>query len=83
MDGILNRLHVATPAPRDGKSRPPCIPPSVIAMKRQMADKENRKRKLEREIELAEGDDYVLGKAEHPQPVAVMPLACANHCHEP
>lgn len=26
VDGILNRLHVAMPAPRDEKSRPPCIP---------------------------------------------------------
>ncbi|KAI8441288.1 hypothetical protein MSG28_014923 [Choristoneura fumiferana] len=27
VDGILNRLHVATPSPRDGKPRPPSIPP--------------------------------------------------------
>ena len=26
VDGILNRLHVAMPAPRDEKARPPCIP---------------------------------------------------------
>lgn len=26
VDGILNRLHVAMPASRDEKARPPCIP---------------------------------------------------------
>jgi hypothetical protein len=26
VDGILNRLRVAMPAPRDEKARPPCIP---------------------------------------------------------
>ncbi|XP_063371046.1 nucleolar GTP-binding protein 1 isoform X1 [Cydia amplana] len=60
VDGILNRLHVATPSPRDGKARPPVIPPSVLAKKQQAADREARKRKLEREIEVEEGDDYVL-----------------------
>jgi nucleolar GTP-binding protein len=57
VDGLLNRLHVAVPKPRDDKPRPPCIPESVL-VKRQA--KESRKRKLEREIELEEGDDYVL-----------------------
>ncbi|KAJ3638134.1 hypothetical protein MTP99_001540 [Tenebrio molitor] len=57
VDGLLNRLHVAVPKPRDDKPRPPCIPESVL-VKRQV--KESRKRKLEREIELEEGDDYVL-----------------------
>ncbi|XP_060808744.1 nucleolar GTP-binding protein 1 [Amyelois transitella] len=56
VDGILNRLHVAMPAPRDTKPRPPVIPPQVAA-RRERAD---RKRKLEREIELELGDDYVL-----------------------
>ncbi|XP_045508258.1 nucleolar GTP-binding protein 1 [Colias croceus] len=56
VDGILNRLHVAVPTPRDGKARPPVIPPGVLAKR----EKEGRKRKLEREIELEEGDDYVL-----------------------
>ncbi|XP_047513846.1 nucleolar GTP-binding protein 1 [Pieris napi] len=59
VDGILNRLHVAVPSPRDDKIRPPVIPPRVLA-KREKMEKENRKRKLEREIELEEGDDYVL-----------------------
>lgn len=26
VEGVLNRLHVAMPAQRDGKPRPPCIP---------------------------------------------------------
>ncbi|XP_073964647.1 nucleolar GTP-binding protein 1 [Choristoneura fumiferana] len=60
VDGILNRLHVATPSPRDGKPRPPSIPPQVLARKQAQADRDARKRKLEREIELEEGDDYVL-----------------------
>lgn len=58
MDGVLNRLHVAIPKPRDEKPRPPCIPESVLAKRREQAEK--RKRKLERDIELEEGDDYVL-----------------------
>ncbi|KOB68503.1 Nucleolar GTP-binding protein 1 [Operophtera brumata] len=64
VDGILNRLHVATPAPRDARARPPCIPAGVLAKKQAMADKESRKRKLEREIELEEGDDYKLAELE-------------------
>ncbi|XP_019868481.2 nucleolar GTP-binding protein 1 [Aethina tumida] len=58
VDGVLNRLHVAVPKPRDDKVRAPCIPESVLAKKLQTAEK--RKRKLERDIELEEGDDYVL-----------------------
>lgn len=60
VDGILNRLHVALPSPRDNKDRPPVIPPSVAAKKQQQAERESRKRKLEREIEVEQGDDYVL-----------------------
>ncbi|XP_026316431.1 nucleolar GTP-binding protein 1 [Hyposmocoma kahamanoa] len=60
VDGVLNRLHVALPAPRDSKPRPAVIPPQVALKKQQAADKASRKRKLEREIELEEGDDYVL-----------------------
>ncbi|KPI96700.1 putative nucleolar GTP-binding protein 1 [Papilio xuthus] len=60
VDGILNRLHVAVPAARDGKARPAVIPAAAAARLQQRANKENRKRKLEREIELEQGDDYVL-----------------------
>lgn len=58
VDGILNRLHVALPKPRDDKFRPPTIPENVLIKKQQMGEK--RKHKLEREIELEQGDDYVL-----------------------
>ncbi|CAH2013349.1 unnamed protein product [Acanthoscelides obtectus] len=64
VDGILNCLHVAVPKPRDGKPRPPCIPESVLA-KRQQQNNEKRKRKLEREIEIEEGDDYILDLHKH------------------
>lgn len=60
VDGILNRLHVALPQSRDQKVRPPCIPESVLKKKQEKAEKVERKRKLEREIEEEMGDDYVL-----------------------
>ncbi|XP_076236805.1 nucleolar GTP-binding protein 1 isoform X2 [Calliopsis andreniformis] len=59
VEGLLNRLHVAQPVPRDNKVRAPCIPESVLK-KRQAAQEETMKRKLEREIEEEMGDDYVL-----------------------
>ncbi|KAK2587318.1 hypothetical protein KPH14_003037 [Odynerus spinipes] len=60
VEGILNRLHVAQPVPRDGKVRAPCIPETVLRKKQAAAEKLERKRKLEREIEEEMGDDYVL-----------------------
>lgn len=63
VDGVLNRLHVAMPKPRDDKVRAPCIPESVLA-KRQLKQ-EKRKRKLERDIELEMGDDYTLDLKKH------------------
>lgn len=63
VDGILNRLHVALPAPRDARPRPPVIPPAVLAKRELKEQRESRKRKLEREIEVEMGDDYVLGKS--------------------
>ncbi|CAH1403819.1 unnamed protein product [Nezara viridula] len=69
VDGILNRLHVAFPKPRDEKDRPPCIPDAVWAKKQaklreaeeDMGEEQMEiKHKLEREIELELGDDYVL-----------------------
>lgn len=51
------------PKPRDGKPRPPCIPENVLAKKQ--AATEKRKRKLERDIELEQGDDYVLDLNKH------------------
>nr|KAG5700521.1 hypothetical protein BaRGS_025233 [Batillaria attramentaria] len=56
---IQNRLHVAMPTKRDEKARPPCIPPSVLK-KRAAMQVDAKRRKLERDIELEEGDDYTL-----------------------
>ncbi|KAK0078095.1 hypothetical protein PV325_003051 [Microctonus aethiopoides] len=60
VDGLLNRLHVAQPTPRDNKVRAPCIPANVLLKKQAAANKAEFKRKLEREIEEEMGDDYVL-----------------------
>lgn len=58
---ILNRLHVAMPAPRDTKERPPFIPGKALLKKNSMVtDDLKRHKKLEREIELELGDDYIL-----------------------
>lgn len=57
VDGILNRLHVAVPTQRDTIARPPCIPAGALEKKVKNAE---RKRKLEKEIELEMGDDYTL-----------------------
>lgn len=56
---MLHRLHIAQPAYVD-KNRVPCIPESVLKKRQATAEKMERKRKLEREIELEMGDDYVL-----------------------
>ncbi|XP_066599576.1 nucleolar GTP-binding protein 1 [Prorops nasuta] len=60
VEGILNRLHVAQPKPRDNKVRAPCIPDAILKKKQIVAEKLEQKRKLEREIEIEMGDDYVL-----------------------
>ncbi|EZA49936.1 hypothetical protein DMN91_011493 [Ooceraea biroi] len=59
VEGILHRLHVAQPKHVD-KNRVPCIPESVLKKRQAAAEKAERKRKLEREIEVELGDDYVL-----------------------
>ncbi|WAR05093.1 NOG1-like protein [Mya arenaria] len=56
---ISNRLHVAMPQKRDQKERPAFIPEAVLK-KRQAMEIEREKRKTERDIELEEGDDYIL-----------------------
>ena len=58
-NSILNRLHVAVPAPRDNKVRAPCIPEGAVTRRSRM-EVEKRKKKLEKEIEEQLGDDYVL-----------------------
>eukprot|EP00088_Acartia_fossae_P013313 TRINITY_DN1695_c0_g1_i1.p1 TRINITY_DN1695_c0_g1~~TRINITY_DN1695_c0_g1_i1.p1 ORF type:complete len:652 (+),score=165.11 TRINITY_DN1695_c0_g1_i1:35-1990(+) len=73
VDTILNRLHVAEPAARDQKDRPAFIPPAAIKKRQEKLQKkmdldeeededddETPKYKTEREIELEQGDDYIL-----------------------
>lgn len=59
MEGLLNRLHIAQPK-RVDPNRVPCIPESILKKRQVAAEKAERKRKLEREIEEEMGDDYVL-----------------------
>lgn len=70
VDTILNRLHVAEPVARDNKERPAFIPESALKKQRQKLEQKMDedddmetsvpKRKTEREIELEEGDDYIV-----------------------
>ncbi|CAH1774925.1 unnamed protein product [Owenia fusiformis] len=62
---MLNRLHVAVPAKRDTKARPPCIPESVLKKRQAMDTGEKPKRKLERDIMEEEDDDYILDLQKH------------------
>ncbi|XP_045209739.2 GTP-binding protein 4-like [Mercenaria mercenaria] len=59
VNDIANRLHVAMPQKRDHKERPAFIP-EAVKKKRQAMEVDREKRKLERDIELEEGDDYIL-----------------------
>lgn len=61
VDGVLNRLHVAIPKPRDDKERPPCIPENVLIKK--LSEAERKKRKLARDLEVEAGDDYIVDLA--------------------
>ncbi|XP_061164106.1 GTP-binding protein 4-like [Saccostrea echinata] len=65
VNDVMNRLHVAMPAKRDNKERPPCIPEAILHMKKTMDTDVKPKRKLERDIELEEGDDYVVDLRKH------------------
>uniref|UniRef100_A0A3Q2QMX4 Nucleolar GTP-binding protein 1 n=1 Tax=Fundulus heteroclitus TaxID=8078 RepID=A0A3Q2QMX4_FUNHE len=56
---VLNRLHLAMPAKRDEKDRPPFIPEGALNRKKAM-QVDTPKRKLERDLELELGDDYIL-----------------------
>lgn len=60
VEGLLNRLHVAQPVPRDEKVRAPCIPENVLKKRQKIEERSKAKRKLEREIEEELGDDYIL-----------------------
>ncbi|XP_028283736.1 GTP-binding protein 4 [Parambassis ranga] len=56
---VLNRLHLAMPAKRDQKERPPFIPEGALMRKKAM-EVDAPKRRTERDLELELGDDYVL-----------------------
>ncbi|XP_034470117.1 nucleolar GTP-binding protein 1 [Hippoglossus hippoglossus] len=56
---VLNRLHLAMPAKRDEKERPPFIPEGALMRKKAM-EVDAPKRKLERDLEMEQGDDYIL-----------------------
>lgn len=72
MNDVLNRLHVAEPQKRDNRERLPFIPPQVLAKReRELKRAESAaggmdveevkpKKKLERELELELGDEYLL-----------------------
>merc|ERR1739838_161788 len=71
VETIMNRLTVATPKARDTKARPAFIPEAALKkrqekMQRNLAEDEEEmetsvpKRKTEREIELEQGDDYIV-----------------------
>ncbi|KAK7092444.1 GTP-binding protein 4-like [Littorina saxatilis] len=53
---VANRLFVAFPKKRDDVARPPTIPQSV----QHKIEKGTKRRKLERDIEEEQGDDYIL-----------------------
>jgi len=56
---IMNRLEIVIPPPRDNKVRPAFIPGKVIEKKHQM-DIDQKKKKLERDLEMELGDEYIL-----------------------
>jgi nucleolar GTP-binding protein len=71
VETILNRLHVAEPVARDTKERPAFVPAAALKKQQQKAEQKLDgddddmdtavpKRKTEREIELEEGDDYIV-----------------------
>ncbi|XP_056375500.1 GTP-binding protein 4 [Hyla sarda] len=59
VNDVLNRLHLAVPTKRDEKERPPFIPEGALVRKKRM-DTNTPKKKLERDLEIEMGDDYVL-----------------------
>lgn len=60
VEGVLNRLHVAMPAPRDQVQRPACVPMKALEKRLQMKDKPKEKKRTERDLEVELGDDYSL-----------------------
>ncbi|KAK3597055.1 hypothetical protein CHS0354_022058 [Potamilus streckersoni] len=60
VNDVINRLRVAMPSQRDSKVRAPCIPESVLRKRQAMETETKQRRKLERDVELEQGDDYTL-----------------------
>lgn len=72
MPDVLNRLHLAIPKPRDETERPPFIPPGAkikkkksLSMEIEVAEPSSVPRKLEKDIKLEMGDDYLLDLKKH------------------
>lgn len=65
VNDVMNRLHVAMPAKRDNKERPPCIPESVQSLKKTMDTDVKSKKKLLRDLEIEEGDEYTVDLRKH------------------
>jgi nucleolar GTP-binding protein len=69
--GPLSRLFVAYPQPRDEKVRAAYVPPAVLEKRQRKMDvdlsdkRDECIRKLERELELEMGDQYVLDLKKH------------------
>ena len=57
VEGVLNRLHVAMPKPRDGIERPAFVPEKAIEKRLNKGPKE---KKTERDLEVELEDDYSL-----------------------
>uniref|UniRef100_A0A1I7XSB2 Nucleolar GTP-binding protein 1 n=1 Tax=Heterorhabditis bacteriophora TaxID=37862 RepID=A0A1I7XSB2_HETBA len=68
-NSILSRVFVAYPTPRDDKVRAPFVPAAVIQKKERLQTnnmgRDERTRKLERELELELEDDYILDLKKH------------------
>lgn len=60
INDVLNRLHLAEPAKRDNKTRAPFIPEHILKKREQSMEIEKAKKKLERDLELEMGDEYII-----------------------
>merc|ERR1712002_946648 len=58
VDGVLNRLHVAVPKPRDNVERPPFIPDGFVPKKNAMVVEDAEPKRLQKHIEQEELENY-------------------------
>merc|ERR1711872_1075641 len=58
VEGVLNRLHVAMPKPRDNVERPPFIPEGLKEKKAAMDLEDAAPRRLQKHIEQEELENY-------------------------